>query len=358
LRPARLRRILQQFVHAILRDSVVTLSVIIPVHNGGDEFGLCLAALASSTRCPDEVLVADDASSDGSADLARQHGAQVLSLKAPPHGPAFARNRGAERATGDILVFLDADVAIHSDALALMERYLTEHPEISAVFGSYDAAPRAGSLVSRYKNLLHHYVHQHSKREASTFWGACGAVRREVFAAVGGFNEEYERPKIEDIEFGARLRRAGYKVWLCADVQVKHLKRWTLASLLRADILDRAIPWSRLILQDTHLPSDLNLNMKSRLAAIMAWGMLAFLVLAVRWPWTAIGGLLSLTVVAVLNADLYRFFQRCGGFRFAVGAAALHMLYLLYSSLVFALVAAQTFLSRVYTRLRKRQSAG
>jgi len=331
----------------------VKLSVIIPVHNGGDEFRLCLDALGASTRCPDEVIVADDASTDGSGHLARQYGVQVVSLEGPSHGPAFARNRGAEKARGDILVFLDADVAIHSDALARMERYLTEHPEIAAVFGSYDAEPRAGSLVSRYKNLLHHYVHQHSLREASTFWGACGAIRCEAFATLGGFNEGYARPKIEDIEFGVRLRRAGHRVWLCPDVQVTHLKHWTIASLLRTDIFDRAIPWTRLILQDTHLPSELNLTFKSRFSAIAAWALLASLVLAFRWPWAVIGALLSVTVVVVLNADLYRSFQRQGGFWFATGAAGLHLLYLLYSSLVFVLVVAQTVLARLCARLWK-----
>jgi hypothetical protein len=335
--------------------SDVTLSVIIPVHNGGDEFRLCLDALEASTRCPDEIIVADDASTDGSGHLAGRYGVRVFSIDGPPHGPAFARNRGAEEARGDILVFLDADVAVHADALARMERYLAEQPEIAAVFGSYDAEPRVGGLVSRYKNLLHHYVHQHSRREASTFWGACGAIRREAFAALGGFNEEYTRPKIEDIEFGVRLRRAGHRVWLCPDVQVTHLKRWTFPGLLRADIFDRAIPWTRLILQSTQLPSELNLDVRSRLSAVMAWTAVASLVCALRWPWAAIGTLLSVVVGAVVNADLYRFFQRHGGLWFAFGAAGLHLLYLLYSSLVFALVVAQTLLARVFALSGKSQ---
>jgi glycosyltransferase involved in cell wall biosynthesis len=350
-----LRLILQHPVSEIRKASAVKLSVIIPVHNGGDELRICLDALEASTRCPDEIVVVDDASTDGSGYLARQHGAVVLSLEEPPHGPAFARNRGADRARGDILVFLDADVAIHPDALALMEQYLTQHPEIGGVFGSYDAEPRAGGLVSRYKNLLHHYVHQHSRREASTFWGACGAIRREAFAALGGFKEDHTRPKVEDIEFGVRLHHAGHRVWLCPDVQVTHLKHWTFTSLLRVDIFDRAIPWARLILQDTRLPYELNLNTRSRLSAIAAWAALAFLIPIFRWPWAAMGTLLGVTVVAVLNADLYRFFGRQGGLRFAAGAAGLHLLYLLYSSLVFALVVAQTLLARLHACLRKPQ---
>ena len=84
------------------------LSVIIPVHNGGHELRLCLDALVASTRTPDQIIVTDDASTDGSGDLARQCGAQVITVEGPAHGPAFARNRGAEKARGEILVFLDA----------------------------------------------------------------------------------------------------------------------------------------------------------------------------------------------------------------------------------------------------------
>jgi GT2 family glycosyltransferase len=322
------------------------LSVIIPVHNGGDDLHRCLSALAASTRLPDEVIVVDDASTDGSGDLARRRGARVVCLDGSPHGPAFARNRGAETAQGDILVFCDADVTVHPDTLARVERYLVEHPEIAALFGSYDDAPPARGLVTRYKNLLHHYVHQHGRREAFTFWAGCGAIRREVFVTLGGFDEGYTRPAIEDIELGARLRRAGYRVWLCPDVQVTHLKRWTFASLLRSDILDRAIPWACLILHDARLPADLNLDVRSRLSALTAWATLVSLALGFWSPWAWIGMLLGLVALGALNADLYRFFARQGGMGFAVGAVGLHALYLLYSSLTFALVAVLARLTR------------
>jgi GT2 family glycosyltransferase len=322
------------------------LSVIVPTHNGGEDLRRCLNALAASTRPPDEVIVVDDASTDGSGNLAQQHGTRVIRLDGSPHGPAFARNRGTETAQGDILVFCDADVAVHPHTLARVERYLVGHPEIGALFGSYDADPPARGLVSRYKNLLHHYVHQHGRREASTFWAGCGAIRREVFVSLGGFDEGYTRPAIEDIELGARLRRAGYRVWLCPDVQVTHLKRWTFASLLRSDVFDRAIPWTRLILRDTHLPADLNLDVRSRLSALAAWAALGSLILGFWSAWAWIGMLLGAVVLGVLNADLYRFFARKGRLGFAVGAIGLHVLYFLYSSLTFALIAGLVWLAR------------
>jgi GT2 family glycosyltransferase len=323
----------------------VRLSVVIPVHNGGESLRLCLEALAKSSRQPDEIIVVDDASTDGSGDLARLLGAHVVVLRGPPQGPARPRNRGAAIASGDLLIFLDADVAIHPDALALIEGSMSEHQEIDALFGSYDAYPGAEGLVSRYKNLLHHYVHQHGQREAYTFWTGCGAIRREVFNAVGGFSERHR--VLEDIELGIRLRRAGYRIWLCPEVQATHLKRWTLGSLLRSDIFDRAIPWTRLALASGSVPRQLNLKLRSRWSALAAWAAVALLPVTWWSPWAAAGALLALAIVVALNADLYRFFWRQGGGLFAAGAAGLHTLYLLYSSLVFLLVSGQIVLSRV-----------
>lgn len=311
------------------------LSIIIPVHNGGENFRRCLEALAQSSRQPDQVIIVDDSSADASARIARDTGARVISLKDQPRGPAYARNCGAAQAQGDVLVFFDADVAVHSDTLGLFEKYLTNHLELAALFGSYDAQPGNTSVVSLYKNLMHHYVHQHSKRQAATFWTGCGAIRREVFEAVGGFDPVYTHPSIEDIELGMRLTRAGYQIWLCPEIQVTHLKCWTLVSLLRADILDRAIPWTRLILRSGNLPSDLNLNLASRLSALAVWGGLIGLFFGVWAPGFWLASLAAWPWVLLLNAELYHFFAQRGGIRFAIVAAGLHWLYLIYSSAVF-----------------------
>jgi glycosyltransferase involved in cell wall biosynthesis len=328
--------------------SSLRISVIVPVHNGGDEFRRCLEALAGSVRPPDELIIVDDGSSDDPSELARPYGAQVISLPDGPHGPARARNQGAAAARGEVLVFIDADVAVRPDTLGLIEGHLADHPQVAALFGSYDAEPPAPGLVTRYKNLLHHHVHQQGKREASTFWAGCGAIRHDVFDALGGFDESYDRPSIEDIELGYRLRRAGHRVWLFPDLQVTHLKRWSLAGLLRSDILDRAVPWTRLLLRQGRLPADLNLDIQSRLSALSAWGVVVLLMLGVATSCFGffLGALLGMGALGALNGDLYRLFARKGGLGFAAGAAGLHALYLLYSSLTFALIAIPAWLAR------------
>ena len=323
------------------------LSVVIPVHNGGADLRACLAGLAESTHKPDEIIVVDDGSSDGAAACAAEFCARVLESQGPPRGPAHARNRGAEAATGEILVFVDADVVVHRKALEQFAEVFRRDAGLAAAFGSYDDQPAAEGRVSRYKNLFHHYVHQHGAREAETFWAGCGAIRRKVFEGLGGFRETYTRPSIEDIELGGRLRAAGKRIALCPEIQCTHRKRWTLISLLRTDIYARAVPWTRLILEQGRLPSGLNTDRRSRWSAALLWlavlactGCLFGLGSHSRMGAAAfaIFGLVALLGVTRLNADLYRFFFQHGDRRFGLLAVGLHALYLLYSSLVYALL--------------------
>ena len=72
----------------------------------------------------------------------------------------------------------------------IRDRFESE-PDLDALIGSYDDEPAAPGFVSQYKNLLQHYVHQHGRKEATTFWSGCGAIRRELFLAIGGFDETY-----------------------------------------------------------------------------------------------------------------------------------------------------------------------
>ncbi len=314
------------------------VSVIVPVHNGGSDLRICLQALTQSSRGPDELIVVDDASSDGSAELGAAFGTLVQAGGDVPLGPARARNRGAAQASGDILVFVDADVKVHTDTIAAIVAHFEQHAEIAALFGSYDQYPPHRDVVSLYKNLQHHFVHQHGRRDASTFWSGTGAIRRDVFLRLGGFSEAYPEPSIEDIELGVRLKRAGCPVRLCPDVQVTHLKRWNLLSLLRSDIFQRAVPWTKLILTTSDLPSDLNLGFKSRWSALCVWALALVLLLGIWYHLLWIAALPLLGLLVTWNFGLYRVFYEEGGIWFLVGAIPLHFLYFFYSSLTFAIL--------------------
>jgi glycosyltransferase involved in cell wall biosynthesis len=330
--------------------------VIVPVRNDAPRLGVCLEALRASSLADHEVIVVDDASTDLSAGLAEAMGAQVIRQGARS-GPAAARNRGAAAARGRTLVFVDADVRIRPDTLARLAEALDAEPALDAVFGSYDAAPAAPGALSRYRNLLHHFVHQTANREAATFWAGCGAIRREVFVSLGGFADTYRRPSVEDIELGARLRRAGGRIALRPEIQVTHLKAWTLVSVLRSDVCDRAIPWTRLALRDGHLPNDLNLRTSQRASAALTYGSLVALVLGARWPSLLGVALASLAAVVVLNRRLYSFFGRQGGARLLAVAVPMHLLYYVYSGIGFAVGATFHLAGRSWSRTKTDEAA-
>jgi GT2 family glycosyltransferase len=280
-------------------DATPEVSVIVPARNAARDLRKCLERLQASQNCRFEIIVIDDASTDETPHVALEFGVRLLQTE-QRKGPAIARNRGATAARGEILVFIDADVLVYPDTLQRLIRTLHE-ADCAAVFGSYDTQPSATNLVSQYKNLVHHHVHQHARREATTFWSGCGAIRRAVFAELGGFAESYSRPCIEDIELGLRLRRPGYRIVLDKQIQVTHTKRWTVWSLIRTDVFDRGIPWTRLILQQRDMPNDLNLKMSQRISAVLVFMMLILLlILARREPSLLILALsIVLTVVGV-----------------------------------------------------------
>jgi GT2 family glycosyltransferase len=319
------------------------LSIIVPVHNGGDMFYRCLTQLKQHTSAQTEVIVVADGDSDGSWKWADHFGFELIKLPTSG-GPARARNIGAQAAKGDILFFVDADVLIHPETVDRVLAAFEAHPEISALIGSYDDAPGAANFLSQYKNLFHHYTHQQGNEAASTFWGACGAIRREAFLAVGGFDESYRRPCIEDIELGYRLRQSGYLIRLCKEVQVKHLKEWRPISLLRAEIFYRALPWTALLLRIRQVnpadyrtfTSDLNLKRSSRFSVVLVFAAVG-LVLAALWLpllWAPLGVLMAALVA--INWPVYQFFYQKRGLLFALKVIPWHLLYYFYSGLAFA----------------------
>jgi glycosyltransferase involved in cell wall biosynthesis len=305
--------------------------------------------VAASVPAAEEIIVVADGDTDGSWRVAEEFGTQVLRIPTPG-GPARARNLGARAARGDILFFVDADVTIPRDAMVQIADAFQHEPGLDAVFGSYDDEPFERNFLSQYKNLFHHYVHQTASEEASTFWGACGAIRREVFLTMGGFDEAYRRPSIEDIELGYRLKGAGCRIRLLKELKVKHLKRWDILSLLKADFFYRALPWTRLILSKGRFIDDLNLKISNRVSVVFAY--LLFL--------TLLGGLFmsSLFVPAVflimlllgLNWDVYSFFKDKRGLGFAVKTIPWHWFYFLYSGFAFAIGVATHHVKRIAER--------
>ena len=323
------------------------LSVIVPVWNGENVLPRCLDALMKSQYAPFEVLVVDDCSCDTTPRIAEQYGVRYI-RSAKRRGPANARNIGARNATGDILVFIDADVVLQPTSLQMIAEDFERSPEISGVFGSYDDSPDCPNFFSQYKNLIHHYIHQASRESASTFWAGCGAMRKSVFEQFGGFDAaRYKEPTIEDVALGMEITRAGHHVLLDKRLMVKHLKRWTFLSLVRTDIFHRAVPWTRLILNSRNLPSDLNFDKRSRASVALVTALassVVLLALSPLHPWKQVQLPLAAfasscaSLLLLINRRLYDFLVKKRGWCFTAGAVLTHWLYLFYGGVTFVFV--------------------
>lgn len=255
--------------------SAPTISVVIPAYNASRTLELCLQSLTASEMLPLECLVVDDGSTDDTVAIARRFAAKVLSTGGR-RGPAHARNLGAKAATGEVVFFIDADICLHRNTISRLVSGFSTDSSLDAIIGSYDDSPEQQDVLSMYRNLMHRYVHQNGRTEASTFWSGCGAIRRSVFLKHGGFDESYSRPAIEDIELGYRLTAAGHKVQLDRNLEVKHLKRWTFLNLIKTDIFDRGMPWTELILRDGRMPNDLNIQLSQRVSVALAFLLFGF----------------------------------------------------------------------------------
>ncbi len=322
------------------------ISVIVPVHNGEKYIAQCIGALAKSSFKSYEVIVVDDASTDNTVEICRSFAVKVIELNSQS-GPASARNEGAKQAVGDIILFIDADVVANDDTVGRVAKAFENNPDISAVFGSYDDFPSAPDFLSQYRNLLHHFVHQKSGREATTFWAGCGAVRRDVFLELDGFDcSRFEKPSIEDIHLGYRMTERGYKIMLDKRLQVKHLKEWGWWSMLKTDIFSRALPWSKLIIESRSMPRDLNLSVTDRMSILLTGAMIAFA--AILLPgilniynasglekFSILAIVLIIAVLILINRHLYGFFLRKRGLKFTLMAIPVHFLFYFYCGAAF-----------------------
>jgi len=301
------------------------IGVVVPATDGPATLARCVQAIRRGADPPDEVIVVTEPAGAG---------------------PAAARNAGARRATADVLVFVDADIVVHPDAIGRIRQAFERDPSLTALFGSYDDEPPAPGAVSGFRNLLHHHVHQQAAGAAETFWAGLGAIRRQAFLGVGGFDESwFPRASIEDVELGMRLVDGGGRIWLDPEIQGTHLKRWTLLGMLRTDFARRGLPWTGLLLRARRVPRHLNLGWSHRLSAIAS--VLALFAALRRRPGMVAGAVVALVA---LNRSLYALVLKRRGPSGALVGVGVHMLHHLAATASVAAGVAADGLGRSHRR--------
>jgi glycosyltransferase involved in cell wall biosynthesis len=212
-------------------------SVIIPVRNEARTIGRLVRAVLDQARptWSIEVVVVDDGSTDDTASVAQVHGARVLGLGERPGGgnPAAARNRGALAATGEVLVFLDADCL---PAPGWLSRLLERHESGDTVVGGALDLPEGLPLMARCDYYCGWY-HVHSRRPAGPVRNHPPgnlSVRRPVFRNSSGFTEQQPVAYAhEELAWQGEVQKAGGTIVFEPAAVVRHHNRAGLKNLLK-----------------------------------------------------------------------------------------------------------------------------
>ncbi len=326
------------------------ISVVVPLADWNDDARRCVDRLTSLLGPADECILAPDGFW-----LTEELPDRFRAAPIAAHGgPAIARNAGAAVAVSDVIFFVDADVLLAHDAIEIVRSHFRQ-ADLAAVFGSYDDAPSVATAVSRFRNLLHHFQHQSHAGPARTFWTGCGAIRRSAFEALGGFSVRYDRPAMEDIELGARLSRSGGAIRLDPALLCKHLKRWTLRSMIVTDIRDRAIPWARLIYREGKSIAVLNADRRGRLSLVLTAIMGASLVLGLIWPSHLLVTLAAWLALLLNERAFLALLRRVGGVRLLSAGALLLPLHLLSGAIGFGYVTLELALQHIRNAVHVRR---
>jgi glycosyltransferase involved in cell wall biosynthesis len=300
------------------------------VRNGEATIARALEAVLEQIGERDEVIVVDDTSTDRSAEIVSGYPVRLVRLSEHRNLGA-ARNVGAAEARGEILLFTDADGVLGPGALERAYQRLIRTGGCDALVGIYAAEGGPTDPVSTIKNLWVRYTYLRSGRGEWIDWafGCLLLIRKSLFEEIGGFKERYERDwGGEDIELGLRLVRGGHRILFDPEVEVSHLRRFTLGGLLVNDFR-RAAGFLDVGLSELGLEELLR---KRRFANIETEFLLGVALVASSLPLLA-GGiacppLLGLAAVAVagylaLNIPYYGYLRRHGGAGLALSGGAL-----------------------------------
>lgn len=207
-----------------------SVSIVIPVYNAQKTIKKCLEALCAQSYSNIEIIAVDDGSGDDSRAIIATF-ERVMYVYQENAGPAAARNAGARRAQGDIILFTDSDCLAHEDWASVVVAVF-EDDSVAVVAGSYGIA-NAEFLLARavHREIL--FRHQNLVRHPKVFGSYNFAIQRKVFEACGGFSCKYRQASGEDNDLSYRLVKAGYKIVFEARSLVDHFHPISIKKYLK-----------------------------------------------------------------------------------------------------------------------------
>jgi glycosyltransferase involved in cell wall biosynthesis len=197
------------------------ISIIIPNFNGSRTIGKCLESIFAFNDDDREVIVVDDCSEDGSLDIIRKYPCRLIQLEKHA-GASAARNAGAFSSKGDVLFFIDADCLLKEETLLIIRNHLSAQPADVVIGGTYTPVPQDPGFFSQFQSAFINYFETKNSGNPDYLATHALVIHAGTFKKLGGFTENF-LPILEDVEFCHRLRRAGYRLMMDPDLQVRHI---------------------------------------------------------------------------------------------------------------------------------------
>ena len=208
------------------------ISIIIPSYNSGQTLGECLNAIFDNKFENFEVILVSDKSTDNSINIAKNYNCKIIELK-ENKGPAYARNTGADSASGDILLFLDSDCIVKNDALMNIDE-IFKNKKANVVQGVYSHEPNYKNINTQYLQSYYcYYTWQENLNYTDSLTSMYFALKKETFIECEGFNINIKDATAEDEEFGYALINKGYKISISRELNAEHKIDYTLLKFIK-----------------------------------------------------------------------------------------------------------------------------
>jgi glycosyltransferase involved in cell wall biosynthesis len=224
-----------------LSPGVVPITVVIPVRNSPGQLRQCLEALLQNDLTDVDILVIDDASTDGTGQVvqsvAQEQGKRLRCLRLPLQSrPAAARNEGMRQARTPYVLFLDADIILPPETISQVRETLAAHdgqPEVIGVMGVYSENIPFPEFISNFKNMHVCFLHKTTPTVSPYLHTPILCIRRDILEKSGGFDTSLATA--EDFRLGLQLGSQGYRFIIDRRIRGIHLKRLSLRGLLKED---------------------------------------------------------------------------------------------------------------------------
>jgi glycosyltransferase involved in cell wall biosynthesis len=251
------------------------LSIVIPTYNASRFIPGLMDSIFRQAVDDMEVIIVDDCSTDDTVSIARRYPVRIIQME-KNSGPARARNRGVEAATGDVIFFLDSDVEVLDGTIQEVKNYFAKNPSANCVIGVCATEPLNKGFVPKYMALFE-YIHllDTPGNKVSVFAPRCGAIKKSLFQEVGGYDESYKGADVEDFELARRINRSD-SITLNPKMLVRHQFVNNFGEAVK-NYFKRAVMWIHLFMKEKRFDNAGPTAPSNGIAAVCAF--LSFMLL-------------------------------------------------------------------------------